>query len=85
MKTKLMLGLAALALMAGCSSYNNTRGLGDSPVGAKNDGPAKVTNFPDGFENVAFKCMGVNGIYTSTRDAAPVVVPNDPECKNGGS
>jgi len=75
-----------LLLAAGCSqgSYGNSHGIRDAPVesaGNQNNGPAHIITFPNGFENVAFKCDGVVGIYTTTRQAAPVVIPNDPHCK----
>lgn len=75
-------GAVATVLLAGCSGYNADRGKGDAPVANKkgDDSPAYVVNFPDDFANVAHKCLGKNGIYTTTREAAPVVVVNDPEC-----
>jgi hypothetical protein len=72
-----------VALAAGCSAYNDDRGKGDAPVGSTDDSPAAVINFPDGFANVARKCDGSTAIYTHTREAAPVVVPNSPECREG--
>lgn len=65
---------------AACGQYDNKRGRGDAPVGSADDTPAQVVNFPDLFANVAVKCHKGNGIYVTTRDAAPVVVPNDPAC-----
>lgn len=79
MKKKLNLFAVAVLLVgtAACSGYDNSRGKGDAPVSGKDDSPAQVVNFPDGFANVAIKCDG-NGfrIYTTTREAAPVVVPD---------
>lgn len=90
MKTKVAGVLFGLFLLAGCSqgAYGTSHGIKDAPVNRDQDNtPAKIVNFPDGYENVAFKCQaafvagqhGV-GIYTTTREAAPVVVPNDPAC-----
>jgi len=79
-----VLAVCAVAALAGCSDFNNDRGKGDAPVGDRDDAPAVVVNFPDGFMNVAVKCHGPNGIYTHTRAAAPVVVPNDPTCQEPG-
>lgn len=79
--------IAVVVLVAsGCQGYNDKRGRGGAPINLpSDDSPAEVVNFPDKFHNVAFKCMGVNGIYTHTREAAPVVVPNDPMCLDGDS
>lgn len=70
-----------VVLLASCS--NDRRGLGDAPVGPKDDSPAQIVNFPDTFMNVAFKCLGANGIYTHTREAAPVVIKDDSNCVKG--
>lgn len=60
-------------------------GIGDAPVGDRDDTPAAVVNMPDRFANVAMKCMGPNGVYVSTREAAPVVVvASDPLCREAG-
>lgn len=56
------------------------RGRGDSPVGVVDDSPAEVVNMPDRFANVAFKCLGPNGIYSTTSDAPVVVIANDDNC-----
>lgn len=81
MKVRIALAaLAAVATTGACSSFNDSRGRGDAPVSKYDDSPARVINMPDKFANVAFKCMGVNGIYSTTRAAAPVVIANDPEC-----
>lgn len=75
---------AAVVVASSCSSYNDKRGRGDAPIGKYNDGPAYVLNMPDEFMNVAFRCLGENGVYTHTRAAAPVVIANDPNCAVGG-
>ena len=76
------LAAAVTIALVGCSGFNDDRGKGDAPIANKggDDSGAYLVNFPDGFSNVAHKCLGGNGIYTTTRDAAPVVVPDDPEC-----
>ena len=85
MRTRLTIAAAAVFLVGavGCQSYNESRGKGDAPVGSTDDTPAKVVNFPNGFMNVAFKCIGPNGVYAHTREAAPAVVPDDPNCATG--
>lgn len=77
------LAATALVVLASCGEYNDKRGRGDAPVASTDDTPAVVVNFPDLFMNVAFKCLGSNGIYTHTREGAPIVVPNDTNCRNG--
>lgn len=71
-----------VAVLAGCSGWNDTYGKGDAPVGPRDDSAADVVNFPDQYQNVAVKCYGPNGIYTTTREAAPVVVKDDANCQN---
>jgi hypothetical protein len=71
--------IVAFAL-GGCSSWNDKHGKGDSPVGKTDDSPARVVNMPDGFANLAIKCYNGNGIYVTTRDAAPTIIVNDPNC-----
>jgi hypothetical protein len=76
-------GILAVVLVAlvGCGDTSPT---GDAPTGEVDDLPANVVNFPDQFMNVAWKCAGPNGIYSHTRTASPVVVPNDPLCAEPG-
>lgn len=77
-------GLVLALGLAACSGYNEERGRGDAPVGSRDDSRADIVNMPDQFANVAIKCHGPNGIYTTTRQAAPVIVPNDPLCREDG-
>lgn len=86
MKKILPAAIAVLAL-AGCGAFNDQRGKGDAPVANRkgDDAPARVVNMPDGFSNVAFKCIDSNGLYVTTKDAAPVVVADDPLCVEGAS
>jgi hypothetical protein len=81
---KIIAGLALILVLGGCSAWNDAHGKGDAPVGRQDDSPAYVINMPDGFMNFAFKCNGKDGLYAHTRDAAPVVIPNDPNCTAGG-
>ena len=75
---------AALVALAACGA-SDSRGIGDAGVKSYDDTKAVVVNMPDQFSNVAFKCLGPNGIYVTTRQAAPVVVKDDPNCKKGAS
>lgn len=78
---RILVVTAMLLTFAACS--NDEEGRGDAGVGDWDDTPAHVINMPDSFMNVAFKCMGVNGIYAHTREGAPIVIPNDPMCQTG--
>ncbi|MGW1727317.1 hypothetical protein ACWCQK_30915 [Streptomyces sp. NPDC002306] len=78
--------LAAGAVLAGCSqSYNDERGKGDAPVRGKagDDTPAEVFNMPDGFGNLATKCVG-HGFraYVTTNATGPsnVQIVEDESC-----
>jgi hypothetical protein len=78
-------GLLTVALaVGGCSQYNEARGKGDAPIGAHNDAPADVTNFPDGFGNVATKCSTIPGkrIWMATHGGAArtFTIENDESC-----
>ncbi|MER5603977.1 hypothetical protein [Streptomyces sp. NPDC002265] len=67
--------LVAGVVLAGCSqSYDDRRGKGDAPVKGKagDDTPAEVFNMPDGFGNLATKCVG-HGFraYVTTNGGGP--------------
>lgn len=84
MKKSLIGAAVGVLILASCSSYNDARGIGDAPVGKRHEAPRQVWQNIDGMMNIAAFCIGVNGVYTHTREAAPVVVPNDPNCSEGG-
>jgi hypothetical protein len=52
--------LLLATLPGGCSQDDDERGKGDAPVRGRagEDSAAEVYNFPDGFGNVATKCVG---------------------------
>lgn len=80
-----VIAVAALGLvLAGCSGFNDERGRGDAPVGQRFEQPRRVWVNVDQFPNIAAFCIGENGVYTHTRQAAPVVVPDDKNCDEGG-
>jgi hypothetical protein len=68
-------------VIGACSEYNDDRGIGDAPVQQEPDREIRVFPNGDGFPNIAFLCIGGNGVYTTTREAPPVVVASDPECE----
>jgi hypothetical protein len=76
-------GVIALALVTQASSCDR-RGLGDAPVGKRHESPVQVWLSPDTFMNIAAQCIGPNGVYAHTREAAPVIIANDPNCAEGG-
>jgi hypothetical protein len=78
--------LAVGSLLAGCSQeYDDKRGRGDAPVQGKagDDTPAEVFNMPDGFGNLATKCVG-HGFraYVTTNATGPsnVQIVEDKTC-----
>ncbi|MEU5798673.1 hypothetical protein ABZ800_34895 [Streptomyces sp. NPDC047813] len=81
-------GLAVIVagLLAGCSQkYDDERGKGDAPVRGRagDNTPAEVYNMPDGFGNLATKCVG-HGFraYVTTNADAPsnVQIVEDKAC-----
>lgn len=80
---RVILVIAAIGLVTGCSQQDNDeRGKGDAPVqGCSGDNtPAEVFNMPDGFGNLATKCVEVGKrAYVTTRwvrhEDPPVIVP----------
>jgi hypothetical protein len=75
--------MLAVGALSGCSSL--TEPFNDAPISSKNDKPAEVYSFPDGYNNVASKCdnHGNRIFVVRTGDGRGVaVVPNDPSCKN---
>lgn len=79
---------SALVLVVGlgaCSGFNDHRGIGDAPADQQGDQKVNVWPMPDRFANIAAICIGDNGVYVTTREAAPAVVPDDPECKENGA
>lgn len=74
-----------VALLGGCSAINDDDGAGDAPIGRVDDGPWTVINGVDGYPNVAWKCVGPNGLYTArdpdrSHSRAFTVITNDPNC-----
>jgi hypothetical protein len=83
-------------LLTGCSQeHDDERGKGDAPVKGKagEDTAAEVYNFPDGFGNLATKCVGEGkrGYVTTKSEQAEdsddvvilpanAVIVDDPRC-----
>ena len=74
--------------VSGCSSYDDKHGKGDAPVAGNkgDDSPATVTNLPDGFGNIATKCVaGASGwrvfVTTNTSSAPSMMhIESDHSC-----
>lgn len=80
-----VVGVAAglvLSLSAGSCQRRGTR---DAPIDADlqdNQAPF-IVNMPDGYMNLALKCVGPDLIVAHTRAAAPVVVAGSENCAEG--
>lgn len=75
-----VVGLLALGTVA-CS--RDDKGLGDAPVGKRQEEHREVIVMPDKFANIAMACDGYgHRVYSTTREA-PVVVVLDPSCPGG--
>lgn len=81
-KTLVVAAVAGLVALSACS--DNTQ-LNDAPVGIVDDSPSFVLTNVDDFPNIAIRCFGENGIYTTTRDYgdAITIIVSDPECADG--
>lgn len=80
-------GACCLLLGAACSTDDAQHAKQDAsvqPADQQDNRPPHIINFTDDYMNVEVKCFGVNGIYAHTREASPVVIPNDPMCSGGG-
>lgn len=76
--------LGAVLALAGCGA-NDAKGYGDAPVKGRQgeDSPATVYNMPDGFGNLATKCVGSgNRAYVTTNSGGPsnIQIVKDPQC-----
>lgn len=84
----MLAAVAALTLTACGQEHDDYRGKGDAPVAGHHgeDSPANVTNFPDGYSNIATKCVdgapGWRVIITTHADHAPpaMAVVQDASC-----
>lgn len=78
--------LAAVVLgLAGCSQKAREP-FRDASVGGRNEDPARILTFPDGFSNISGKCDGTNMVYSAYKGdnnrSSIAVVPNDPRCRS---
>ena len=75
--------LVLASIAVGCSK--DRKGLGDSPVdkGRHDDQAPYIINMPNGFMNLALKCVSKDLVVSHTRQAPPVVVANAASCAEG--
>lgn len=87
-RTRTAIAVASLAVgalaLTGCAD-KFTEPFKDAPRSHHDNGdPMDVIRFSDGFSNVGFKCVGVDGVYVAyhgdSKYAALAVVANDPRC-----
>lgn len=82
--TILALSVFLVVGFTACSAFNDERGKGDAPLQERHEDPRQVWENLDGFPNISAFCIGANGVYTTTREAAPAVILDDPNCTEGG-
>lgn len=77
---------AALSGLSACGQNSKAvQQYNDAPTKGQNDNsPAQIINMPDGFSNVAFKCVRGDGIYVIFHQdkayGGLTVVDADPAC-----
>lgn len=71
-----------LALTAGACEERGTNDAPIDPALADDQAPF-IVNMPDGYMNLALKCLGPDLVVAHTRQAAPTVVPGSPLCAEG--
>lgn len=77
--------VASVVVLLSASSCDR-RGLGDAPVGSREEAPRKVIVMPDQFPNLAVYCDGSTALYVNTRSGGQTaVVPDSTHCREGGS
>ena len=83
-KLKLVVGGALIVLALNGCSQKQREPFRDAGVQDRNEAPARVITFPDGFSNAAGKCDGPNMLYSPFKGdenrTALAVAPNDPRC-----
>lgn len=76
----------ALGVLTGCSFDKTTEPYNDAPRQGNDTGPATIVAMPDGFNNVATKCIKgtdvrVTVIYHQDSAYGAVSTVVDPDCK----
>lgn len=85
-----VIGAVLLAVGTGACSvqkdYDDNHGIGDAPVGDRDDNPAEVIQMPDGASNVFLKCDGHgHRVYVTSQNASgkEMSIIDDPTCPGG--
>ena len=83
---RMLIGVGALgALLVLTAGACEDRGTIDAPIDRNlqdNQAPY-IVNMPDGYMNLALKCLGDDLIVAHTRQAAPIVVADSELCGPG--
>lgn len=74
----------AVAIATSACETEDDRGLGDAPSEAHDDSTIGIYTNADAYPNISTLCVGGNGVYSTTREAAVTVIVGDPECEEGG-
>lgn len=83
---KAVLALASAVLVlgtaTGCSSWNDSRGLGDAPAKKGDDSAADITNMPDKYPNIAVKCIKGHEPWAAvvTTDRITIMIQDPANC-----
>lgn len=83
---RMMVAMAAVvALLVLTAGACEDRGTNDAPIdpNLQDDQAPFIVNMPDGYMNLALKCLGDDLIVAHTRAAAPVVLPDSDLCLDG--
>ena len=87
-RRKLLAGVALIvAVPIVAASSCERRGTRDAPINARlqdNQAPY-IVNEPDGFMNLALKCLGGDLIIAHTRQGPPVVLEDNELCAEGAA
>lgn len=81
---KTLLTAAGIAIV-GVSCASGERGTIDAPIDStkqENSAPY-IVNGPNGYHNLALKCLGADLLVTHTRQAPPIVVVGASSCRPG--
>jgi hypothetical protein len=84
-----VLTVAVLTSVVACDS-KYSEPFKDAPrSGVDNESPMNVIEGSDGFSNIGWKCVGLDGVYVAyhgdNKYAAISVVANDPNCAPGST
>jgi hypothetical protein len=86
MRRTTALVVATSALLVATAGACEERGTNDAPIdlNLQDDTAPYIINMPDGYMNLALKCIGDDLVIAHTREAAPLVVESADVCREGG-